>query len=446
MTRRTRSAGPRRRGRGQGLARDERGGRDPGDAQVPRDVLSLASDERERGRDARLRRRGTRGRFLGFGGDAKPRAWSFRVLSRSRVRAAVGGGGEPTVWLELPRASAAAPAPPPRTSRRCCRTAWRSAPRRSRARTQTSPSAGTTALAAKRGLAPSASARRDAADALFARSDLHPSAVMGANPEIAGDGTAESVAPLLTGYEGFPPLSRRSKTKMRSGEREGKARNVDLLAIRSRTTAAVSPGRSTRGSRTTSPRSSQSMDRTTPKRAGAGAPSRRASGGSTAARTDSKTNREKTNRESEKTQRTRAALGTEGSTNRSTTARSTNANVLTGSSLRAPWTARTFPWASVPTRGRRETAGGHARVLLAARARRRGRRRGGTTRRRARVRKRLRYRPGQATPSRVVISENEGARDKKSASEYPLGVKFATRDEATGNVAVTSAQMYRLGS
>ena len=52
---------------------------------------------------------------------------------------------------------------------------------------------------------------------------------------------------------------------------------------------------------------------------------------------------------------------------------------------------------------------------------------------------------GQVTgdSSRVVISENEGARDKKSASEYPLGVKFATRDEATGNVAVTSAQMYR---
>ena len=65
------------------------------------------------------------------------------------------------------------------------------------------------ALAAKRGVAVSASARGDAADALFARgaSDLDPDAVLGANPDIAGDGAAEALAPLLTGYEGFLPFA-----------------------------------------------------------------------------------------------------------------------------------------------------------------------------------------------------------------------------------------------
>ena len=63
------------------------------------------------------------------------------------------------------------------------------------------------ALAAKRGVAASLSARRDAADVLFARSDLDPERVMGANPEIAGDGNAETLAPLLTGYDDFLPFA-----------------------------------------------------------------------------------------------------------------------------------------------------------------------------------------------------------------------------------------------
>ena len=63
------------------------------------------------------------------------------------------------------------------------------------------------ALAAKRGVAVGASARRAAADVFFLRSDIDAGAVMGANPEIAGDGAAEALAPLLTGYEGFLPFA-----------------------------------------------------------------------------------------------------------------------------------------------------------------------------------------------------------------------------------------------
>ena len=295
---------------------------------------------------------------------------------------------------------------------RCCRTAWRSAPRRSRAYANLTVGWNNAALAARRDLAPSASARRDAADALFARSDLDPSAVMGANPEIAGDGTAESVAPLLTGYEGFLPFAPFEDKNAfgrtgREGER-GSARDPlandgggfprSINAWLADDLAAV-----------------ESVD-------GSHYPETSGSWRAVAARVGGSTPRGPTRRRigkrrignREKTQRTRAALGTEGSTNRSTTARSTNANVLTGSSLRAPWTARTFPWASVPDARAPETAGGHARVLLAARARRRGRRRGGTTRRRARVRKRLRYRPGDGRlESSRDFGERGRARQKK---------------------------------
>jgi hypothetical protein len=62
------------------------------------------------------------------------------------------------------------------------------------------------ALAAKRGVAASLSARRDATDVLFSSSNLDPEKVMGANPEIAGDGNAETLAPLLTGYDDFLPF------------------------------------------------------------------------------------------------------------------------------------------------------------------------------------------------------------------------------------------------
>ena len=299
------------------------------------------------------------------------------------------------------------------------------------------------ALAAKRGLAPSASARRDAADALFARSDLDPSAVMGANPEIAGDGTAESVAPLLTGYEGFLPFAPFEDKNAfgrtgREGEERGSARDPlandgggfprSINAWLADDLAAV-----------------ESVDGSHyPETSGSWRAVAARVGGLDAARTDSKTNREKTNRESGKDAAdARGAWyrgfdesfddGSEHERERFDRVVSARAvdreNVSVGECPRRAGAER--PPADTPVfssplvhvvavggaAGRRDAERGFENVSVT----------------------------GQVTgdSSRVVISENEGARDKKSASEYPLGVKFATRDEATGNVAVTSAQMYR---
>ena len=299
------------------------------------------------------------------------------------------------------------------------------------------------ALAAKRGLAPSASARRDAADALFARSDLDPSAVMGANPEIAGDGTAESVAPLLTGYEGFLPFAPFEDENAfgrtgREGEERGSARDPlandgggfprSINAWLADDLAAV-----------------ESVDGSHyPETSGSWRAVAARVGGLDAARTDSKTNREKTNRESGKDAAdARGAWyrgfdesfddGSEHERERFDRVVSARAvdreNVSVGECPRRAGAER--PPADTPVfssplvhvvavggaAGRRDAERGFENVSVT----------------------------GQVTgdSSRVVISENEGARDKKSASEYPLGVKFATRDEATGNVAVTSAQMYR---
>ena len=300
------------------------------------------------------------------------------------------------------------------------------------------------ALAAKRGLAPSASARRDAADALFARSDLDPSAVMGANPEIAGDGTAESVAPLLTGYEGFLPFAPFEDENAfgrtgREGEERGSARDPlandgggfprSINAWLADDLAAV-----------------ESVDGSHyPETSGSWRAVAARVGGLDAARTDSKTNREKTNRESGKKDAADARGawyrgfdesfddGSEHERERFDRVVSARAvdreNVSVGECPRRAGAER--PPADTPVfssplvhvvavggaAGRRDAERGFENVSVT----------------------------GQVTgdSSRVVISENEGARDKKSASEYPLGVKFATRDEATGNVAVTSAQMYR---
>ena len=305
------------------------------------------------------------------------------------------------------------------------------------------------ALAAKRGLAPSASARRDAADALFARSDLDPSAVMGANPEIAGDGTAESVAPLLTGYEGFLPFApfedknafgRGTKTGREGEEHEsirdplandfgGFPRSI-INAWLADDLAAV-----------------EAVDGSHyPETSGSWRAVAARVGGRDAAGTDSKTNAFPTNREKEKKNVLADAADARGAWyrgfdesfddrsehererfDRVVAARAVDReNVSVGECPRRAGAER--PPADTPVFSSPLV---HV-VALGGAAERRGASMDVDV-------------DGSSRVNALSDESSESARDKidKSASEYPLGVKFATRDEATGNVAVTSAQMYR---
>ena len=314
------------------------------------------------------------------------------------------------------------------------------------------------ALAAKRGLAPSASARRDAADALFARSDLDPSAVMGANPEIAGDGTAESVAPLLTGYEGFLPFAPfedknafgplGTKTG-REGDGYESAR--DPLANdfggfpRSIKNAWLADDLA----------AVEAVDGSHyPETSGSWRAVAARVGGRDAAGTDSKTNAFPTNREKEKKNVLADAADARGAWyrgfdesfddgsehererfDRVVAARAVDReNVSVGECPRRAGAER--PPADTPVFSSPLV---HVVALGGA-----AERRGASTDVSAAGGDVFSQQKTQTAggSSRVALSDAlSGARD--AASEYPLGVKFATRDEATGNVAVTSAQMYR---
>ena len=368
------------------------------------------------GRDARLRRRGTRGRFLGSAATETARVLVAAFFpDRAKSGAAVGGGAEPTVSPRVSRSRDGRCSPPLGQAGAAARRV--ATPRRaSRARTRTSPWRALEQRDARgvpRGEA--RAPRRDAAGGSSRRSDLDPRAVM-AQPERAGDGTAESRRAPAHGSKAAT-FGRALEDENASGRTGRNGRNVQAPAASahandaavSRSINAPRRGRPRRGRRRSS------MDRTRRKRAGAGAPSRRASGTTTTShRTDSRTKREKTAERGKATADARGAWY-RGPTNRSTTARSTNANVLTRVvSARAVdrenVSVGECPRARAAPRDRRRTrpcSPGRSCTVVDHR------RRGGTTRRRAT------YEnvsvTGAVTRRRASSRdfENEGARDEK---------------------------------
>ena len=317
------------------------------------------------------------------------------------------------------------------------------------------------ALAAKRGLAPSASARRDAADALFARSDLDPSAVMGANPEIAGDGTAESVAPLLTGYEGFLPFApfEDENAFWRRGTKAGREGGEDNESSDPLANDFGGFPRSIKNAWLADDLAAvEAVDGSHyPETSGSWRAVAARVGGGDAAGPDSKTNAcfFPTNREKEKKNVLADAADARGAWyrgfdesfddssehererfDRVVAARAVDReNVSVGECPRRAGAER--PPADTPVFSSPLV---HVVALGGARAERRGASMDASM---------DSSMDGSSRMHALEVHESsERARDKideidKSAPEYPLGVKFATRDEATGNVAVTSAQMYR---